>query len=148
MHSQCEGATVAAFVGKKTTAVKQAIGVAPFVSLTPIGSNKQCHPTFIYRRDAQRLQADSGMARFHNKKIEYRLIRLRGQCVIWSNIVWSCEMDSAMDKAMKPAIEEKDILGASLQGRDPNSLKILELKRWLIYRNASTKGKKAEVVLR
>ena len=58
-------------------------------------------------------------------------------------------MDSAMDKGTKPAmIDEKDIPGASLRGRDPNSLKTPELKRWLICRNASTKGKKAELVLR
>ena len=70
------------------------------------------------------------------------------QQVIWSNIVCCCEMDSAMDKATKPAIEEKDIPGASLRGRDQNSLKIPKLKRWLMCRNAFTKGKKAELVLR
>ena len=56
-------------------------------------------------------------------------------------------MDSAINKALKPAIDENDILGASLHGRDPNSLKIPELKQWLICRNASTKGKKAELAL-
>ena len=51
-------------------------------------------------------------------------------------------IESAMDKATKPAIDKNDILGASLRGRDPNSLKILELKRWLICRNSSMKGRK------
>ena len=41
-----------------------------------------------------------------------------------------------------------DIPGASLGDRDPNALKIPELKRWLICRNASTKGKKADLVSR
>jgi len=45
-------------------------------------------------------------------------------------------------------LDEKDIPGAALGGRDPNSLKIPELKRWLTCRNASTKGKKADLVLR
>ena len=45
-------------------------------------------------------------------------------------------------------LRENDIPGASLGDRDPNSLKIPELKRWLICRNASTKGKKADLVLR
>ena len=45
-------------------------------------------------------------------------------------------------------LRENDIPGASLGDRDPNSLKILELKCWLICRNASTKGKKADLVLR
>ena len=43
---------------------------------------------------------------------------------------------------------ENDIPGASLGDRDPNSLKIPELKHWLICRNASTKGKKADLVSR
>ena len=43
---------------------------------------------------------------------------------------------------------ENDIPGASLGNRDPNSLKIPKLKHWLICRNASTKGKKADLVLR
>ena len=43
---------------------------------------------------------------------------------------------------------ESDISGASLGDKDPRSLKIPELKRWLICRNASTKGKKADLVLR
>ena len=44
--------------------------------------------------------------------------------------------------------DEKDIPGASLNGRDPSYLKIPELKRWLLCRNASMKGKKADLVLR
>ena len=37
-------------------------------------------------------------------------------------------IESVMDKAMKTAVDENDISGASLRGRDPTSLKILELK--------------------
>ncbi len=43
---------------------------------------------------------------------------------------------------------ERDIPGASLDGRDPTTLKIPELKRWLACRSASTRGKKADLVLR
>jgi len=45
-------------------------------------------------------------------------------------------------------LREIDIPGALLGNRDPSSLKILELKCWLVCRNASTKGKKADLVLR
>ena len=47
---------------------------------------------------------------------------------------------------MRPLRE--DVPGASLGGRTPNSLKIPELKQWLLCRNASTRGKKADLVLR
>ena len=50
--------------------------------------------------------------------------------------------------ANSSCLRENVIPGASLGDRDPNSLKIPELKRWLICRNASTKGKKADLVLR
>ena len=43
---------------------------------------------------------------------------------------------------------EKDIPGASLDGRDPGSLKVPELKRWLVCRSASTRGNKADLVHR
>ena len=43
---------------------------------------------------------------------------------------------------------EKDVPGASLNGRDPVVLTIPQLKRWLQCRNASTKGKKADLVAR
>lgn len=45
-------------------------------------------------------------------------------------------------------LTEKDIPGASLNGRDPVVLTIPQLKRWLLCRNASTKGKKADLVAR
>uniref|UniRef100_A0A1X7UP24 Uncharacterized protein n=1 Tax=Amphimedon queenslandica TaxID=400682 RepID=A0A1X7UP24_AMPQE len=43
-------------------------------------------------------------------------------------------------------LQEKDIPGASLNGRDPNSLKVPELKRWLICRWASTKVNKPDLI--
>ena len=39
-------------------------------------------------------------------------------------------------------LSEKDVPGASLNGRDPVVLTVPQLKRWLQCRNASTKGKK------
>ena len=38
---------------------------------------------------------------------------------------------------------ENDVPGASLNGRDPSQLKVLELKRWLQCRAGSTRGLKA-----
>ena len=55
-------------------------------------------------------------------------------------------MDSCGSKSKQ--LHEEDIPGASLNGRDPNTLKIPELKRWLQCRNASTRGKKGDLVLR
>ena len=54
-------------------------------------------------------------------------------------------MESNVDRAKcvtnSLCLRENNIPGASLGDRDPNLLKIPELKRWLICRNASTKGK-------
>jgi hypothetical protein len=49
---------------------------------------------------------------------------------------------------MKQILDEKDIPGASINGRDPSTLKVPELKRWLQCRNASTRGKKGDLVAR
>ena len=57
-------------------------------------------------------------------------------------------VDGADRAANSPCLRESDIPGASLGDRDINALKIPELKRWLVCRNASTKGKKADLVLR
>ena len=43
-------------------------------------------------------------------------------------------------------LAEKDILGAALNGRDPATLTIPQLQRWLKCRGALTKGKKADLV--
>ena len=45
-------------------------------------------------------------------------------------------------------LREEDVPGASLTGRDPGTLKIPELKRWLQCRGASIRGKEADLVLR
>ena len=45
-------------------------------------------------------------------------------------------------------LHEKDIPGASLNGRDPSSLKVPELKRWPICRGASTRENKPDLILR
>ena len=58
------------------------------------------------------------------------------------------DVDGAKRVTNSSCLRENDIPGASHGDRDPNSLKIAELKRWLICRNASTKGKKADLVLR
>ena len=45
-------------------------------------------------------------------------------------------------------LSEKDVPGASLNGRDTAVLTVPQLKHWLQCRNASTKGKKADLVAR
>ena len=45
-------------------------------------------------------------------------------------------------------LREKEIPGASLDGRDPSESKVPELKRWLACRGAPQKGKKADLVAR
>ena len=45
-------------------------------------------------------------------------------------------------------LSEKDIPGASLDGRKPENLKIAELKFWLACRGAPLKGKNADLVAR
>ena len=57
-------------------------------------------------------------------------------------------MSSELNKENRAFLNESDIPGAFLGGRDPSSLKIPELKWWLLCRNASTKGRKADLVLR
>ena len=51
-------------------------------------------------------------------------------------------MDGAKHVTNFSCLRENDIPGTLLSDKDPNSLKIAELKCWLICRNASTKGKK------
>ena len=48
----------------------------------------------------------------------------------------------------KKLLTEADVPGASLNGKKPNDLTVPQLKRWLICRNASIKGKKADLVAR
>ena len=45
-------------------------------------------------------------------------------------------------------LNEKDVPGAALYGRDPSTLTIPLLKRWLECRKALTKGKKVDLVAR
>lgn len=45
-------------------------------------------------------------------------------------------------------LTEKDVPGASLKGRKPDLLTVVELKRWLACRGARRSGKKAELVTR
>ena len=45
-------------------------------------------------------------------------------------------------------LSEKDVPGASINGRKPEEQAIPQLKRWLQCRKASVKGKKANLVAR
>ena len=46
------------------------------------------------------------------------------------------------------SLSENDVAEASLNGKDSTRLTIPQLKRWLLSRDASTKGKKADLVAR
>lgn len=45
-------------------------------------------------------------------------------------------------------LNEDDIPGASLGGKDPSELNVVQLKRWLVCRGAPVSGKKPELVQR
>ena len=45
-------------------------------------------------------------------------------------------------------LREEDVPGASLNGRDPSQLHVVELKRWLSCRGATTAGRKEDLVKR
>lgn len=45
-------------------------------------------------------------------------------------------------------LREEDIPGASLNGREPSQLHVMELKRWLKCRGAPTTGRKQVLVKR
>ena len=47
-----------------------------------------------------------------------------------------------------PLLTEKDIPGASLHGKDPSELNVIQLKRWLNCRGAPVSGKKPELIQR
>ncbi len=55
---------------------------------------------------------------------------------------------SSVSGLQSKQLKEEDVPGASLLDRDPSLLKIPELKRWLQCRNASTRGKKTDLILR
>ena len=66
---------------------------------------------------------------------------------------YSCSSENIQNQIRKTSCysmisSKENVPGASLGGRDPGSLKVPELKRWLDCRNASTRGKKADLVLR
>ena len=45
-------------------------------------------------------------------------------------------------------LTESDIPGASLDGKDPTELNVLQLKRWLACHGAPVNGKKPELIQR
>ena len=58
------------------------------------------------------------------------------------------EATTLRSKRCRRSLKGEDIPGASLNGRDPGCLKVQELKRWLQCREASVRGKKADLVQR
>ena len=45
-------------------------------------------------------------------------------------------------------LTETDIPGASLNGKSPNQLTVVQLKRWLVCRGAPISGKKSDLIER
>lgn len=58
------------------------------------------------------------------------------------------EPTTLRSKRCRRSLKKEDIPGGSLNGRDPEGLKVQELKRWLQCRGASVRGKKADLVQR
>ena len=56
-------------------------------------------------------------------------------------------MSSALHVNSIQNLREEDVPGASLAGRNPKTLKVVELQHWLQCRGTSTKGKKADLLL-
>ena len=49
--------------------------------------------------------------------------------------------------AQSSNVGKGDVPGSSLNGRNPEHLKVAELKYWLTSKGLSTKGKKADIVV-
>ena len=76
-----------------------------------------------------------------------------GRARIFSLTSMLCEETSTESspeerKAGMRPLHEEYVPGVSLNARTPSSLKILQLKQWLLCRNASTRGQNADLVLR
>ena len=56
------------------------------------------------------------------------------------------EMDILKDALL--LLTESDIPGASLNGKDPSELNVVQLKRWLACRGAPIAGEKPELIER
>ena len=56
--------------------------------------------------------------------------------------------ESANISADFEVLTESDIPGASLNGKKPNELNVVQLKRWLSCRGAPTGGKKPQLIER
>ena len=63
-------------------------------------------------------------------------------------LINSSFQNSQQGSSSSVQLTEKDIPGASLCGRDPSELHVVELKRWLKCRGANTTGRKADLVKR
>ena len=73
----------------------------------------------------------------------------RGSNPPFQNPGYAHEADVDADSSCNSrSLTENDVAGASLNGKDPTRLTIPQLKRWLLCRDASTKGKKVNLVAR
>ena len=58
------------------------------------------------------------------------------------------DAEELLSNNLLPWVNEKDVPGASLCGRDPSTLTIPQLKCWLQCWQASLKGKKPDLIAR
>ena len=60
----------------------------------------------------------------------------------------NCEESVTAEEEVSRCLTEKDIPGAVLNGRNPATLKLSELKQWLVCRNAPTKRRELDLIAR
>ena len=96
----------------------------------------------------QYLQLQS-VGRIHNVKLERGYLRSGGAWAL-NRIYCRMNTEEGLDSPGESSgfLPEDAVPGASLKGRDPELLKVPELKRWLQCRRASTKGRKPELITR
>ena len=92
------------------------------------------------------------MARIHFLESRFYILRTGGHGRYLEHVkrrMSGEEADVDADSSSNSrSLTEKYVSGASLNGKDPTRLTIPQLKRWLLCRDASTKGKKADLVAR
>ena len=82
-------------------------------------------------------------------KLYFLLFGCKARQVIAKLVGENCSSaDSPSDNESCEILNEFDVPGAALNGREASTLTIPELKRWLQCRMAPTAGKKADLVAR
>ena len=67
-------------------------------------------------------------------------------CVVSSDLRLTEPTENTDEGELVLMLQEDDIPGASLNGKDPSELNVVQLKRWLACRGAPLSGKKPELI--